>query len=187
MDYRYAKSVIAKLSAQIKWLIVGISGLLLANILLVLLLWHQSGRHNTILIPANLHDSAQITDHSISSTYLEAMALMLVNDRLNITPKTIRGSSQNLLRFVDPKYYAVFEQKLNVDASEVTSAKVSSVFYVNQVHTDPKVLTVVIGGQLQRWVGERSIGISKKSYQLSFSRKGDVVLLTAFQEIKQPE
>lgn len=185
MEYKIAQSVLAKLSRHIKWLSVGMAGLLLCNAVLGLLLWHQSNRRDIILIPANLYHTAEITQQGVSSAYLDAMAVMLINDRLNLTPHNVTGSNQQLLNFVDPRYYTTFKAQLAVDAQTILQGKIASVFYVNQVQSNPKTRTVLIRGQLKRWVGKRCIGVTPKRYRLIFSRQGDVLLLTAFQEMKK--
>jgi conjugal transfer pilus assembly protein TraE len=187
MEYKQAKSLIAKLARQIKLLSIVVGGLLACNAILGLLLWHQSNRRDIILIPSNLQQKASITQSGVSSSYLEAMAMMLVNDRLNITPENIKLSNQSLLTFVDPGYYAVFKKQLFSDESAIINGKISSSFYANSVHSNTKTMHVTICGQLKRWVGERLIGVESKSYRLTFSRNNDLLLLKSFQELEMQE
>ncbi len=157
----------------------------MCNALLGLLLWHQSGRKDIVLIPAGLKQKANITQSGVNSAYLESMALMLVNDRLNITPENVAGSNQDLLTFVEPGFYHAFKKQLATDATAIKSGKIASSFYVNRVRSNPKSLMVVVSGQLKRWVGERLIGSEAKRYRLTFSMSGYQLLLTAFQELKK--
>ena len=184
MEYKLAQSLIAKLAKQIKLLIFTVAVLLLCNILLGSLLWHQSGHENIVLIPANLHQKANITQDSVSNTYLEATASMVANERLNITPENVRGSNENILTYVNPKYYAAFKKRLESDTKSVVDGKISSAFYPSQILSNSKDLSVVIHGKLKRWVGVRLIGEDMKSYQLKFSRSGYFLLLTSFKEVK---
>ena len=185
MEYKNARSLIARLANQVKLLSAAIAGLLLCNALLGLLLWHQSGRKDIVLIPAGLKQKANITQSGVNSAYLESMAMMLVNDRLNITPDNVAGSNQDLLTFVEPGFYHAFKKQLATDAAAIQSGKIASSFYVNRVRSNPKSLMVVVSGQLKRWVGERLIGSEAKRYQLTFSMSGYQLLLTAFQELKK--
>jgi len=185
MEYKQAQSLIARLAKQIKLLILMVLVLLLANVLLGSLLWHQSGHENIVLIPANLHQKSNITQNSISSSYLEAIASMMVNERLNITPENVRGSNKNLLAYISPRYYAAFKKQLESDAKSISAGKISAAFYPNQILSDPKKLQVVIKGKLKRWVGARLIGQDSKSYQLTFSRSGYLLLLTSFKEVEE--
>jgi len=184
MEYKHARSLIAKLANHIKLLSFGIAGLLVCNGLLGLLLWHQSGQKDIVLIPASLHQKATLTQSGVSHSYLESMAIMLASDRLNITPDNVSGSNQNLLTFVDPRFYTDFKNQLSRDAKIIKEGKITSTFYINTVRSNPKTLIVRISGQLKRWVGERLIGTEVKSYQLKFSMRGYPLRLTSFQEIK---
>ena len=106
------------------------------------------------------------------------------NERLNITPDTIRGSNKKLLAYVSPRYYAAFKKQLESDARSIQKGKISAAFYPKQMITDAKALEVVITGNLKRWVGARLIGEDSKSYRLSFSRSGYLLLLTSFKEVE---
>jgi len=185
MEYKQAQSLIARLAMQIKLLFFMVAALLLANVLLGSLLWHQSGHENIVLVPANLHQKATIAYDSVSGSYLEAIASMMANERLNITPENVRGSNQNLLTYVSPRYYAAFKKQLDSDASSIVAGKISAAFYPSQIRSDPKNLRVVIAGSLKRWVGARLIGTDAKSYVLQFSRSGYFLLLTSFKEGKK--
>lgn len=183
MEYKHAKSVIGKLVYQIKLLCAGIVSLLLCNAILGVLLWHQSDQRDIILVPSTLHRTARITQQGVDSGYLDAMAMMLINERLNITPKNVQGSNQALLQFIDPQYYAAFKRQLAVEANTIINGKIASSFYVNHLKADANALSVIVQGQLKRWVGERLIGREQKRYQLTFSKHSDLLLLTSFKEI----
>ncbi len=182
MEYKQAQSRIANFVRHIRLLRLTVAGLLLCNALLALLLWHASYRRDVVLIPASLTQEARITESSVSASYLEALAMMLINDRLNITPQNVQGSNDNLLRFVDPNFYAAFKGQLARDAQTILKDKVASSFYVHDLQTDPKGLMVLVHGELKRWVGERLIGSEAKTYRLTFSQESTVVLLTSFEE-----
>lgn len=182
MEYKNAKSLIERLARQIKLLSIWFSALIFCNALLGFLVWHQSNRRDIVLIPPYLTKKAEITQSGFSSAYLEAMALMLANDRLNITPQNVEGSNQNLLQFVDPEFYVNFKAQLSRESKSITEEKISSSFYVSEVKSNPKKLIVVINGQLKRWVGERAIGTDQKSYQITFVKRGSILLMKSFKE-----
>lgn len=184
MEYKQAQSVMATLARHITLLRLTVFSLLLCNAMLGLLLWHQSNRRDIVLIPSNLQQKARITHDGVSASYLEAMALMLINDRLNITPQNVQGSNHNLLRFVDPAFYAAFKAQLAFDEKTIVADKIASSFYVNGIQSHPNALMVLIHGHLTRWVGERRIGNDAKTYRLTFSKQGTVLLLQSFEEIK---
>lgn len=183
MEYKQAKSVISKLSDQIRVISITAAALIFCNALLGALLWHQSGKKTIVLIPSTLKEKAVLTENSVSSSYLESMAMMLINDRLNITPENISASNANLLIFVDPDYYSAFKNKLSLESKTIVDSKISSSFYIDNIKTTANDLIVDVSGHLKRWVGERLISSEEKSYELKFSMRGYQLLLTSFVEI----
>lgn len=182
MEYKHATSLIRKLAYQIKLCGMLIAGLLICNAVLGLGLWHQSNKEHIILVPSNLHSSASITNSSVSPSYLDAMALMLIQDRLNITPDSIGSTDKHFLTFVAPNYYSAFKKQLSDDEDSVVSGKISSAFYLSGMQTDPVKLRVEVNGGLKRWVGERMLDEDNKTYLLTFQRHADELQLTSFAE-----
>lgn len=183
MEYQQARSLTSKLSRAITFLSILVLALLLVNALLGLLLWHQSGKKEIVLVPANLHTRASITQSGVSRSYLEAMAMMLVSDRLNITPETVAGSNQALLRFVDAQFYIAFKKQLAQEKLAIINGKIASTFYLNTLQAHPHNNEVIIRGQLKRWVGLRLISQQSKTYRLQFGLTGTPLLLQSFEEL----
>jgi type IV conjugative transfer system protein TraE len=183
MYFKHSRSLISKLTEQIKVLGISVSALLICNSILGMLLWHQSGRRDIVLVPPGLTAGATVMQNGVSNSYLEPIARMLVNDRLNVNPSNVIGSNDDLLEFVDPHFYKTFKVQLNVDAKEIIDGKIASSFYVNSVQSRAEDLVVDVGGTLKRWVGERLISAEPKSYELKFSMTGHPLLLTSFKEI----
>ena len=184
MHYKPAQSVIGGLKRQLKGLVIGVLALLLCNALLALLLWRQSGRHVvTVLVPSTLNKRALLSRGTVSASYLEAMALMLVGDRLNITPDTVAAHDRHVLGFVMPDEAARFKRQLRLDERTVHHDQISSSFYVHHIKTDVVHLTVNVTGTLKRWVGTRALDDATKTYRLSFKAEGDPLLLSGFKDI----
>ena len=185
MEYSHARSLIAKLSDRNRILGITVAALIFCNLVLGTLLWHQSGHKDIVLIPAGLKQQASVSNDGVSSSYLEAIAIMLANERLNITPGNVKGSNKEILTFVAPEFYSTFSKRLETDASVIETGKISSTFYVDNVETNAAGLEVIIKGRLKRWVGERLLGEDEKTYDLHFNLNGYQLLLDSFQEINK--
>ena len=183
MHYKQAKSAISRLAYNIRMLSILAVSLIICNLTLGILLWHESDKKDIILIPANMNHKSEITNTGVNAAYLESIAVMLINNRLNITPKTVKNNNANILKSVSPQYYASFKKKLFTDESVIKSSKISSTFFIRSTHADVINLRVSINGTLVRWVGERKIGEDDKEYILTFNRDDDFLLLTSFHEI----
>ena len=185
MEFTIAKSAVTKMARTIKLLVMLSGALLVCNATLASLLWAQSTHKDIVLIPSTLQAKANITQNGVSASYLGAMAVMLINERLNVTPENIKGSNQAFITFVSPEYYTAFKKQLSDDAKTIIAGKIASSFYLMSMKTNVNNLTVTITGNLKRWVGERLIDAEQKQYQLKFLMTGLPLSLTSFVEIKK--
>ena len=184
MEYKTANNTITTLARIVKYCALLITSLIVCNLLLGVLLWHQSGQEKTILVPTNLTKTAMVSDASVSANYLMQCALFFVDARLNVTPETIDADNQLVLSHTAPAYYANFNAGLIKESNLIKSQKISSVFYITNIKTDPQKLLATVTGTLKRWVGERALPDSKKQYDLHFMLNGNELFLTTFGEIK---
>lgn len=183
MEYRLAQTELARSAKAVRWLGRWVVALIGCNAVLGCVLAYQASHHAVVLVPMTLNQRAEVQHNRVSATYLEAVAMMLVQDRLNVTPETVAGKDQHLLLFVDSAYYAAFKRQLLADEAEIQQDKVVSTFYCQRVRSQPDHLTVWVSGPLKRWIGERSIGQSFKRYRLRFSMHGGGLALVAFEGI----
>lgn len=184
MEYKTAKSNIRILARRSRYLVMFAVALLCCNALFALLLWHQSNNRQVVLVPMGLHKTATIAHGEVSAAYLEQCAIFFINERLNVTPKSVAASDELVLAHTSPPYYATFKGQLLQEQKIVLNKKISSAFYLRRIQLDTKHLTVWVTGTLRRWVGERELKSSSKRYRLHFQQHGSEILLSAFQEIK---
>ena len=181
MEYRLAQTELTRSAKTVRWLRRWVAALIACNAVLACVLGYQALHHSVVLVPMGLRQTAEVHHNHVSATYLEAVAMMLVQDRLNVTPETVAGSDRHLLLFVDSTFYATFKRQLLNDEAQIQQDKVVSTFYCQRIRSQPKELTVWVSGQLKRWVGERSIGQAVKRYRLRFSMHGGELALVAFE------
>jgi conjugal transfer pilus assembly protein TraE len=182
MEYKTAQTTIDALKRWRQYLLIFCGGLVICNGLFALLLWQQSQHRQVILVPMGLHKTAVMGRGYVSPSYLEQTALFFVYERLNVTPGTVDASHQLVLKHTTSAYYAAFKSGLLTEKKLIQSQKIASVFYLNQLRVDPGELRVMVSGHLERWVGERSLGVTLKTYDLHFIQQGGELLLTAFHE-----
>ena len=185
MDINILKNKLNQRASMVRGLLILTAGLLLSNVLLVALVYKAGFNKDINLNTIGLSKSIRITNHSVSASYIDQLAVLLVNQRLNVTPDNINAANASILLYVEPSYYASFKKQLDLDASTIKTQKISSAFYINDVKTDPVGMVAVVSGTLKRWVGDRMIGISHKKYDLKFSRNGYQLLLDSFVEVKK--
>lgn len=185
MEYKTAQNTISLLSRLLKYAAFLIISLLICNFMFGLLLWHQSGNEKTVLVPMNLTQKAMVSAQGVDANYLLQCALFFVDTRLNVTPSTIIANDQLILSHTEPQYYAEFKSGLNKESSLIISQKVSSAFYISHITSNPADLSVTVSGNLKRWIGERQLPDSQKTYELHFRLDGNELYLTTFEEAGQ--
>lgn len=183
MDFSIAKSKIERISQRLNLIIFVCVILLISNLALVLLCWHTVSHQSKIIVPANFSKPFKISDSNVDSSYLQEMALFFVNARLNVTPKTIAGSQKLLLEYTSPKFYHTFKQILTTEKHQIIKNKISGAFFVQEAHSYPKSLKVVVRGKMKRWVGERGLPPSIKNYLIQFSYKNARLSIESFSQI----
>ena len=184
MDFKLSQTRMNVFSLAIKALGLSLLVSIVLNLVMAVFLMRDRSHESIVLVPASMSKKAMITDSYVSDSYLESLASMIVNERLNVTPSNIVGSNDNLLHYVDSSYYASFKAQLKRDEQTIKEDKISSSFYPQVIRSNAKELSVEIQGTLKRWVGLRSIGEVRKKYLMQFSRSGTLLLLTSFKEIK---
>ena len=167
----------------IRALLILVAGLTITTVLCTSLLYKTVSHKDIVLIPAGFSQTAEITNNNVSASYLDQITVMMVNQRLNVKPDNIDQSNAAILLYVNPEYYASFKQQLDLDAATIKDQKISSAFYITDVKSDPEDLMAEVSGTLNRWVGDRLIGSSAKTYDLKFSKEGYQLMLDGFSEI----
>lgn len=175
-----------KQRASIIRLLIGLSAaLVIVNILSFGVIYKTVFRKDIVLIPAGFSKKSQITNSTMSASYIDQMAIMMVNQRLNVTPDNIDVENASILQYVNPAYYADFKKQLDLDEATIKSQKITSAFYISDVESNSQDLIAKVTGTLKRWVGDRQIASSQKVYDLKFSRHGYQLLLDSFVEINK--
>lgn len=185
MEYKTSQNTIVLLSRLLRYSAFLIFLLILCNLIMGLLLWHQSGNEKIILVPTNLTKKAMVSRDGVDANYLLQCAMFFIDTRLDVTPDTIDSNDHLILSHTAPEYYAKFKSGLEEEADLIKSQKVSSSFYISNIQANPSNLTVLVSGNLKRWVGERALSDSKKTYALHFSLNGSELFLTTFDETRQ--
>lgn len=185
MEYKIAQNTIALLSRLLKYAAFLIFLLISCNFVMGLLLWHQSGNEKIILVPTNLTKKSMVSHEGVDANYLLQCAMFFIDTRLDVTPDTIDSNDHLILSHTAPEYYAKFKSGLDQEADLIKSQKVSSSFYISNIRANPSNLTVIVSGNLKRWVGERALSDSEKTYTLHFNLNGSELFLTTFDEMRQ--
>ena len=85
-----------------------------------------------------------------------------------MTPETVKANHSRLLAFVDGENYSKISKVLEKESRVIRTKKISSVFDISHIRTNPDSLTVEITGVLKRHVGMRALKEERLTYRLNY-------------------
>ncbi len=104
----------------------------------------KTARHQrTIIIPARLNSTVELTENKASEDYLRAMARHITYLTFNYSPATARRQFEELLRLYRPNIYPEAKEKLFNLAETIETIEVSSSFIIDDIKLHNKEIEVV--------------------------------------------
>ena len=88
--------------------------------------------------------------------------------RLNYTPQSFDEQKQILLAYVDAKFYGEFKQELNLEAKQAKDHDISISFIPMETEVFEKNLSVLIHGDLIRYVGKAKLETERITYKINY-------------------
>lgn len=185
MDFKSYQNRLSQLSARFNLMVALVFGLLLSNVLLSCFLFTAWSQHTIEVTPFSGAPSYLKSASSVDGHYLSLMAENFINERLNVTPETVDSNHQRLLSYVNHQSYSQILRTLTKEAKVIKAKKMSSIFYIDKNKANPHELTVVVSGNLKRFVGLQAVTDEHKSYVLQFQYKDSRLSIVKFSLLKE--
>ncbi|CAF24147.1 type IV conjugative transfer system protein TraE [Candidatus Protochlamydia amoebophila] len=163
--------------------LVGLSlTLLMGVILAVSFLCFKTER--IIIVPSTIEKEFWVDAHSVSATYLEQFGLFLGQLLLTKSSYSADLHRNILCRHTEPQYLALLKQRLMEEEETLKKQNASYVFYLNNVHVNPKELTVTLLGDRQFFLAGQQTTLESCGYTLHFNYSGARLLLKGITQEK---
>jgi type IV conjugative transfer system protein TraE len=158
--------------------------LTLAITLLIVL--KRSNLHTTIVVPATLSNTVEITESGVDEAYLTQWTEFLTTLKLNVTPAIVNKQQNILLSYIEPGKYGEIKTHLTQEQESIQKNDMSTVFYpqITQV-VDKKNLITKISGLLKVYIGNEINQEVQANYELQFKFIGGRLLLNSFKEVSR--
>lgn len=156
----------------------------LAVVITILFAIFSFHREKIILVPPTIDKKIAVSGNTVNPSYLVIMADFLLSKKLNVTPNNVKQSYNLILSYVSPAYYHSFSSKLMKDATIIKNDKVSAAFFPNKVKPYPNKMSVIITGNLHKFVGIRALKAVKVSYEVKFTMSSGVLTLKSIEKVK---
>lgn len=183
MKYSIERSQIEKIFSQRNGYLVLAVGAIVVCLLQLIIIVMLIDREKVIVIPPMAEKSFWVSAQAVSPEYLSEMTTFFANLRLNITPESALIQRETILRYTDPSYYHVLNEKLVEEADKVSDQHISIAFFPVSVKVDAKHLKAIIIGDLSSFVGDTALPMKRVSYLVAYRYDSARLLIKSFEEI----
>ena len=164
------------------------NGLLVLGILSVLgryYLYEDSKERLVHIIPGSLNDSMTLSKYDASDSYFVHMARVVLDLRLNNTPKSALDKHATLLSYVSPNAHTLFRKSLEEDAESYKKLDLSTIFVPSAISVDRDANVIHVDGHMDAFYGGNRRETMKKHYHIHYSYVNGVFQVEDF--IKEEE
>lgn len=185
MEYQAYESKLSKLSARFNLMVSLVFFLMVSNSLLAGLCWYTSIHQKTEVTPFSGNNGYLKSASDVDGHYLSLMSENFIYSRLNVTPETVDANHKRLLSFVNSENFSEMLKLLQKEANLIKNKKISSVFHIAQIRSNPANLTVDVTGILKRHVGLRELKDEKTTYQIQYQYRLGRLSIVRFSQMKE--
>lgn len=178
MKYHYFKLSLDSLKKQKHWLALGCLCLTVTNFIQSVLLFQHSER--VVIVPPDIPKTFWIEKNKVSSEYLEAMSIFVVNLLLDVSPSNIEFSQQQLLKYISPGFYTQMKERLHEESERIKREGITTYFKIQKLKVKEN-MEVNIEGILTSFVGGDKVNEEKQNYKIGWDFEGGRISLLRFE------
>lgn len=105
MKLEWLRADVAGARRATVFLAVLLTGSLLANTVLALLVARFANRERVVLVPPTIHKTFWVNEERASGEYLEQMAYFLMQLNVDVTPQNVDHQARVLMQYAAPAAY----------------------------------------------------------------------------------
>jgi len=140
------------------------------------------GRQRTIILPPRVSSRLEFDGDSANDNYLREFARYATGLALNATPYTARANFDELLSIYSPKTWGAGRASLYKMASDIETAKVSTVFFPQSIKPYPNQGKIEVSGHRNVYTEDLLVESRKKTYVLRYELEDAAFQLLGFAE-----
>ena len=163
-----------------------LSGMILANIILLIVLGSTIHLEKIILVPEVApEDKIWVTNSQVSNEYLNTIGRNVMDLLLNVTPENVDAQHQELLKMVASKYRPILQSKLAVVAENIKTNNISQNFYIDSIRIIQDSGVVYIRGSLNEYIDNTLSHSTNQIYRLNFKVQNYYTALDNFELVPE--
>ena len=172
---------------EITFLRMVIGGLMFMVVMEGMLLFRTLGLEKTIITPPKIEKSFWVSGAGFSRSYLEQMAYWYAGLALNVTPSTGTYQKELFLHYASPDKLGA----LTIDADKrldyVAKNNLSTMFTVQTMNTDEKLMRVALAGQLDTFVQDKRLPSRQAIFVIAFKNVNGQLFVDEFKETNEKD
>lgn len=162
-------------------------GLLIIIVLICAALYRTLGMERTIIVPPTLQKSFWVNGDSVSKSYLEQMAYWYAGLALTVSPTTGNYQKDLFLRYAAPSANGQLSAEMTARLEYMAKNSTSTMFTVQALTTDEKLLKVALTGDLETFVGDKRISTKHTIYVVGFKYLNEKLFVNEFKETNEKD
>lgn len=135
----------------------------------------------TIIIPPEIDKTFWVKSSSVSSEYIEEMALFFTSLVLNVSPANVDYQHEAFLKYVDPQKYGAIKTRLTTIRNRIKRDGISKSFTAAEPEIEGS--NVIIRGKTRIYVGSQETRLLEKAYKVVFTIKKGKIYVSDFIDI----
>jgi conjugal transfer pilus assembly protein TraE len=110
-----------------------------------ILISEKVNNQRVVVLPPKVSKPFWVSGNLVSKSYLEQMGQFVAFYLFNVNSNTAKISVENILPYVEPKYYGEVKKMLYEQVQYIIDNDISRVFYPSAINVDNKGVIKVIG------------------------------------------
>ena len=182
MKLEWLRADVAGARRATVFLAVLLTGSLLANTVLALLVARFADRERVVLVPPTIHKTFWVDEERASGEYLEQMAYFLMQLTLDVTPQNVDYQARVLMQYAAPASFGELRAAMLATGERLKRDGASTVFSARDIVVDEATQRVGVRGQLTTFISDRRVSDLSKGYAIELQYAAGRIFLKAFRE-----
>lgn len=142
----------------------------------------QKANEKVIIVPPRLTAGFWVSRYAVDQDYLTEMSRYYIKEILNITPKSVDYTINQLLKISSPKKYGQIKSDLNKLRDRVQKEQIAISFFPHHITINRDQLTAAIQGELMIMLSQHTLVSRNTTYEIDFEYMNGRLLLAGFSE-----
>lgn len=135
-----------------------------------ILLSEKVNNQRVVVLPPKVDKEFWVAGNVVSKAYLEQMGQFVAFYLFNIDKDTAKVSVENILTYVEPKFYGEVKKMLYEQVNYITENDIARVFYPSMIDVSQKGIIKVIG-ILKDIIGDKVVSSRQVELEIGYKIK----------------